>query len=104
MVVTFRMRRAIRYGDGWVPIVGRVPYRDVNEYLPKFKQMVAEAGRLPDALPITLFGGTEDADLLKRYRDMVDVARVVTTLPPEPTDKTLPVLDGWAELIRKVNG
>ena len=97
-------RRAIRYGDGWVPIVGRVPYRDVNEYLPKFKQMVAEAGRLPDALPITLFGGTEDADLLKRYRDMVDVARVVTTLPPEPTDKTLPVLDGWAVLIRKVNG
>jgi len=43
-------RRAIRYGDGWVPIAGRAPYGDVNEYLPKFKQMVAEAGRSPDAL------------------------------------------------------
>jgi hypothetical protein len=64
--------------------------------------MVAEAGRDPAGLPITLFGGTEDADLLKRYRDM-GVARVVTTLPPEPADKTLPVLDGWAELIRRVN-
>src|SRR6266481_88580 len=31
------------------------------------------------------------------------VARVVTTLPPEPADKTLPVLDRWAELIRRVN-
>jgi len=53
-------------------------------------------------VPVTLFGGTEDADLLKRYHDM-GVARVVTTLPPEPADKTLPVLDRWAELIRRVN-
>jgi hypothetical protein len=49
-----------------------------------------------------LFGGTEDADLLKRYRDMA-VERIVTTLPPEPADKTLTVLDRWAELIRRVN-
>jgi alkanesulfonate monooxygenase SsuD/methylene tetrahydromethanopterin reductase-like flavin-dependent oxidoreductase (luciferase family) len=95
-------RRAIRYGDGWVPIAGQAPYGDVDEYLPKFKQMVAEAGHSADALPITLFGGTEDADLLERYRDM-GVAPVVTTLPPEPTEKTLPVLDCWAELIRRVN-
>jgi hypothetical protein len=64
--------------------------------------MVAEAGRSPDALPITLFGGAENDDLLKQYRDM-GVARVVTTLPPEPAEKTLPVLDRWAEVIRKVN-
>jgi hypothetical protein len=42
-------------------------------------------------VPIKLVGGTEDADLLKRYRDM-GVERVVTTLPPEPAEKTLPVL------------
>ena len=64
--------------------------------------MAAEAGRDLGALPITLFGGTEDADLLKRYRDM-GVTRVVTTLPPEAADKTLPVLNRWAELIRRVN-
>jgi hypothetical protein len=28
---------------------------------------------------------------------------MATTLPPEPADKTLPVLDRWAELIRRVN-
>jgi hypothetical protein len=28
---------------------------------------------------------------------------MVTTLPPDPADKTLPVLDRWAELIRRVN-
>src|SRR2546430_16306935 len=79
-------RRAVRYGDGWVPIAGRAPYGDVNEYLPKFKEMTAEAGRDPGALPITLFGGVEDLDLLQRYREM-GVARVVTTLPPDPADK-----------------
>ena len=26
-----------------------------------------------------------------------------TALPPEPPDKTVPVLDRWAELIRRVN-
>jgi alkanesulfonate monooxygenase SsuD/methylene tetrahydromethanopterin reductase-like flavin-dependent oxidoreductase (luciferase family) len=89
-------QRAIRYGDGWVPIAGRAPYGDVNDYLPKFRQIKLEAGRDPDTVPITLFGGTEDADLLRR-------ARVVTTLPPEPAEKTLPVLDRWAKLISRVN-
>jgi hypothetical protein len=28
---------------------------------------------------------------------------VVTTLPPQPADETLPVLDRWSELIRRVN-
>ena len=44
----------------------------------------------------------EDFDLLRRYRGM-GVERVVTTLPPETADKTMPALDRWAELIRRVN-
>src|SRR5262249_55134656 len=46
-------RRAIRYGDGWVPIANRAPYGEVNEYLPKFKQLLAAAGRDPATVPIT---------------------------------------------------
>jgi hypothetical protein len=38
-------------------------------------------------VPIKLFGGTEDADLSKRYRDM-GVLRIVMTLPPELAEKT----------------
>jgi hypothetical protein len=49
-----------------------------------------------------LFGGTEDADLMNRYRDR-DVARIVTALLPETADKTPPALDRWADLIRRVN-
>jgi alkanesulfonate monooxygenase SsuD/methylene tetrahydromethanopterin reductase-like flavin-dependent oxidoreductase (luciferase family) len=33
-------RRAIRYGDAWVPIARRTPYGGVNKYLPEFRQMV----------------------------------------------------------------
>jgi alkanesulfonate monooxygenase SsuD/methylene tetrahydromethanopterin reductase-like flavin-dependent oxidoreductase (luciferase family) len=95
-------RRAIRYGDGWIPIAGRAPYGDVNDFLPKFREMAAPAGRGPASLPITLFGAAEDVDLLRRYRDM-GVARVVASLPAEPANKTVPALDRWAELIGRVN-
>ena len=81
-------RRTIHYGDGWVPIAGRAPYGEVNDYLPKFKQMLAEAGRSPAEVPITLFGSTEDLALLRQYSDM-GVERAVTALPPEPAKRTV---------------
>ena len=40
-------RRALRYGDGWVPNASRPTYSDVTEFLPQFRQMAAEAGRDP---------------------------------------------------------
>ena len=86
-----------------MPNAGRAVYGDINEYLPRYKQMLSEAGRTFEQVPITLFGGTEDLDVLKRYRDM-GVERVVVGCPPEPTDKILPVLDKWAGLMRQVNG
>ena len=50
------------------------------------------------------FGGqTEDADLIRRYRDL-DVNRVSVSLPSEKADTILPVLDRWAAIIRAVNG
>ena len=62
--------------------------------------MARDAGRDPQSLPITLFGPAEDADQLARYRDN-GVARVVVMLLSEPTDKILPILDRWAQLIRR---
>jgi len=95
-------RRAVRYGNGWAPIAGRAPYGDINDYLPKFKAMLAEAGRKIEDVPITLMGGGEDVDLLKRYRDM-GVVRWVAMLPAEGADATLPRLDRWAAIMRQVN-
>src|SRR5436853_5622996 len=52
-------RRAIRYGDGWIPTSR---YGDVEEYMPAYKQMLAEAGRSLNDVPLTLFGVGADAD------------------------------------------
>ncbi len=92
-------RRAVRYGNGWVPIAGR---GNIEDTIPKFKEMLAEAGRSLADVPISMFGAPEDADTIKRYADM-GVTRVVAACPPEKADKTLPVLDKWAALIRNVN-
>ena len=91
-------RRAVRYGDGWAPITGRGPEGDVEEILPRFRQMLSEAGRDPQSVPVTLFGATEDADQLARYRDL-GIARMVVMLPSAKSDQILPTLDRWAKLI-----
>jgi probable F420-dependent oxidoreductase len=94
-------RRAVRYGDGWAPIAGRGPDGDIDRLLPRFHQMLSEAGRDPQSVPVTLFGVPEDADRLTRYRDE-GIARVVVMLPSAKSDAMLPTLDRWAEMIRRV--
>ena len=94
-------RRALRYGNGWIPHSRRPQYEDVTDFLPQFRQMTAEAGREPAEVPVTVWGVPEDADRLRRYRGQ-GVARVVASLPSEPAAKTLPRLDRWAELIRQI--
>jgi len=48
-------RRALTYGDGWIPHASRPQYGDVTEFLPRFRQMAAEAGRDPAAVPVTVW-------------------------------------------------
>jgi probable F420-dependent oxidoreductase len=92
-------RRAIRYGDGWIPTARG----DVTEVLPKFREMVKEAGRDPASIEITSFGLGEDLDRVKRLAEM-GVARVVAALPSEKTDTVLPIVDRWTKIIRQING
>jgi probable F420-dependent oxidoreductase len=92
-------RRTIRYGDGWCPLGGR-PGANPLEALGRFQEMARDAGRDPQSLPVTLFNPAEDAGELARYRDL-GIARVVVLLMSEARDKILPVLDRWAELMRR---
>ena len=91
-------RRALRYGDGWIPNASRQQYADVTDFLPQFRQMAAEAGR---EVPVTIWGINEDYDRLRRYQDQ-GIARVIVSLPPEDAAKTLPALDRWAALIARI--
>ena len=63
--------------------------------------MAAEAGRDPASVPVTIFGVTEDLERLQYYRDL-GVARVVVSLPSAQAADILPVIDRWADLIRRV--
>src|SRR5689334_1796970 len=89
-------RRAIRYGDGWFP---NASSGNPEEYMPRFRQMAAEAGREP--LPVTIGGAPEDLAQLQKFRDL-GAARVNVSLPAEGADKILPILDRWAGLMRQV--
>jgi probable F420-dependent oxidoreductase len=71
-------KRAIAFGDGWMPIGGRG--LDALEILPRYRQMAAEAGRNPDDVPMSVFAARQDADQLKRYGD-AGVDRAVFLLP-----------------------
>jgi probable F420-dependent oxidoreductase len=95
-------RRALRYADGWIPHSRRPHYEDVTDFLPQFRQMAAEAGRGAAEVPVTVWGVQPDYDRLRRYEEQ-GVSRGVVQLAPEAADKTLPMLDRWAELIRRLS-
>ena len=95
-------RRAIRYGDGWIPHASRKEYGDVLEFLPRFHQMAAEGGRDIASLPVSVWGAPEDSARLNQLRD-AGVARVIITFKSAPAAELMSKMDRWAELIRKLN-
>jgi len=99
----YSARRAIRYGDGWMPQVTERSPTPLIELIPKFRQMCAEANRDPDKMDISIGGQSPDADLAKRYGD-AGVNRVSTSLPSEKAGTILPILDEWVAVVRAVNG
>jgi probable F420-dependent oxidoreductase len=87
-------KRAIAYGNGWIPIGGRL---NVLEVLPQFRKMAEDAGRDPASLSFDVFGAAPDLDLFRRYAD-AGVDRVVLGLPSKSRDEVLPLLDEFAAL------
>jgi probable F420-dependent oxidoreductase len=93
-------RRAVRYGNGWLPLTGRGG--DVFQVVPRFREMLQQANRSEDSCPVSLFNTPLDVDLQKRYRDL-GVVRACVSLPAAKADIVLPILDQWAALIPQVN-
>jgi probable F420-dependent oxidoreductase len=91
-------KRAVEYGDGWMPIFGR---DEIVTRLPELREMLVTAGRDPATFEVSIFGMGPIPEELAKLRD-AGVARVVFGLPPEPAEKTLPLLDRYAELALKL--
>ena len=97
----YSARRAIRYADGWMPQLTAKMQLPFAEQISRFRQMCAEAGRAE--VPVCVWGRTPDYDELAGYRD-IGVERVCTSLDSAKEDEILPLLDKWAEIIRRING
>jgi probable F420-dependent oxidoreductase len=91
-------KRAIRYGDGWMPIYGR---DDITEYLPELRKMAEEAGRDPASIEVSIFGCVAKPEVLEKFRD-AGVTRCVFGLPPADRDTVLPILDGYTEVMKRI--
>jgi probable F420-dependent oxidoreductase len=91
-------RRALRYGDGWLPIAGR---DDLEAQIAKLGEIGAEEGRDPAELEISPFGVAAREKVVERYVE-AGVHRIVFGLPPAGADELLPILDGIAGVIERV--
>jgi alkanesulfonate monooxygenase SsuD/methylene tetrahydromethanopterin reductase-like flavin-dependent oxidoreductase (luciferase family) len=91
-------RRAVRYGDGWMPHRTRPAYADVAEFVPDYRELVAESGRDPATVPMSIWGAGEDLAVLERDRRL-GIDRIVISLDSAKADVILPELDRWARLI-----
>jgi probable F420-dependent oxidoreductase len=98
----YSARRAIRYGNGWIPHASRGNYTEIAEMIPQFRKMASDAGRDPASIEITVWFPKREADVMKRYQDL-GVKRVVFNLESEKADTILPVVDAWEALMRQVS-
>lgn len=94
------IRHAAQWADGWMPVDVAMP--DVAEGLREFRRQVAEFGRNPDDVEITLVSMLNvTGDLLKRYRDL-GVARVNIGVSMENWDRpevVMPMIEKFSKLI-----
>jgi probable F420-dependent oxidoreductase len=92
-------RRAIAYGDGWMPI-GR-PGTDMLSLLPRFRRMIAEAGGDYDTVPMSVILAQPDAELLKGYAG-AGIDRAVLLIQTAGRDEVLRKLDEYSKLMHDV--
>jgi probable F420-dependent oxidoreductase len=85
------MMRAIRYGDGWMPLLGRGD-DDVPRHMASFQEAAANAGRDPASLEVTLYACPPDKALLDRCA-AAGVSRAVFRAPSAGGDEVLRFLD-----------
>jgi probable F420-dependent oxidoreductase len=94
------IRRALRYGDGWIPLSGRGE-GDLIEDMKTFRRMAEEAGRDPDSMEVSVYAAPNDADRLAELRD-AGFSRAIFLGFPVAADQLLPLLDDYAALARRV--
>jgi probable F420-dependent oxidoreductase len=91
------IRRAVRYGQGWVPLMSG----DENEpvgLLPRLHEELAAAGRDAADFEVSIYFCPPTQEVVVRCRD-AGITRVLFPVPSAASDAVLPTLDSYAKLI-----
>ena len=91
------IRRAVRYGDGWVPLMSGGDDDPVT-LLPKLHEQLREAGRPQEGFEVTIYFCPPNPETMKRFADG-GIDRVLFPLPSVPEAEALAILDGYTKLI-----
>ena len=91
------LKRAVKYGNGWMPIGGRGT-DDLPGQLAEADRLWEEAGRDRSDFEVTIFGAPTKPEQIEQL-ESIGVDRVVFFLPPAGADTIVPMLDTYAELI-----
>jgi len=93
------LKRVVDYCDGWMPIGARAG--QFEESLAELRRLAEEKGRDPKTVSVTIFGAPADEERLQRYQEL-GVERVAFGLPSADKDAVLPLMDRYAEVVRKL--
>jgi len=93
------LRRALRYGDGWLPLQGRGD-DDIRKHMLVLREEAARLGRSLERFEVSIYGAPPDAEKLRAFRD-AGIARALFFMPPAPKSEAIGLLDRHAELARK---
>jgi probable F420-dependent oxidoreductase len=91
--------RIVRYCDGWLPIPARAG--DLKDAMADLFARAEKAKRAPKTLSVNVYGAGPDPERLESYVK-IGVDRTIFALPSVGRDAALPLLDQYAEVMRKL--
>ena len=91
------LKRVVAYCDGWLPI--SMMAGDLKKQIGELHRLGREKGRDPKSISISVFWTQPDRQAIDAYGEM-GAERVIFALQSESREKLLPILDGYAKLVR----
>ncbi|MDJ0962481.1 MAG: LLM class F420-dependent oxidoreductase [Acidimicrobiia bacterium] len=88
------MARAVRYADGWIPLLGRGD-DDIAQHATTYRRELEKAGRDPDKTEVTVYASGPDEDAVERYR-RAGINRIVFALIAHPDIDNFELIDRYA--------
>jgi probable F420-dependent oxidoreductase len=92
------IRRAVRYGDGWIPLMSQGDDDPLN-LLPRLHEELAAQGRDAEGFEVSIYFYPPAVEAVDRCRE-TSVTRVLFPVPSAERDVVLPTLDEYAKLTR----